>query len=68
MGSPGKRVYGLYRTEGSNPSLSANKKNPPRAGFFIANVQAKVQAETLAGPGLTRLFYEVGQLLVIRYE
>gem|GEM_PF-6463388 len=35
MGSPGKRVYGLNRTEGSNPSLSAKTKKPGlKPGFF----------------------------------
>ena len=31
--TPGKRVYGASRTEGSNPSLSAISRDAPRGAF-----------------------------------
>ncbi len=34
--TPGKRVYGESRTVGSNPTLSANKKQPTVAVFYWA--------------------------------
>ncbi len=45
--TPGKRVYGASRTEGSNPSLSANRRNAP-CGAFPFQTQELEMAKTVS--------------------
>ena len=55
--TPGKRVYGESRTEGSNPSLSASKQNAPLSGAFLFTDRGcvdKPAGSTIEGPGDVR--------------